>query len=208
MTRPPILWISLLASVTLWNAEASECRITPHNTTFKVTETKEYCTESLDTYGCNAGRISMMIQGSSECRNNQDVNATCSIALWIKTKRHPKGIGETLHMATMHSFIDGTAEAAKEYVSWSRLVDPVRDLEVLSVKCSVGSSEKRDDSDDTPDTVTPTIDDTGDAQESESAARRTHELEMLKEQNRAKELEIEALKLKIKLKELESEATR
>jgi hypothetical protein len=191
MTRSRILWLSLFAAAALWSAE---CQVTPYNTTFKATDIKEYCTESLDTFGCNAGRISMTLQGNSECRENQEINAACSIALWMKTRRHPRGIGETLHTNTAVTFTDGMAEAAKEYVSWSRLVDPVSDLQVLSVNCSVEPSKETAHSED--------------AAEEDDAALHRYELEMLKEQNRAKELEIEALKLKIKLKALESEATR
>lgn len=199
MNRPKLLLFVLCLSLPLM---AETCQPDCRNTSINIDSKKFYCTESLTTKGCNVGKVELLLDIDTQCREAEKIDITCSTDLQMKTRESGEKFLQTLIDTKPFTLEDGK-NRSKFFMSWSRLNDAARDIEVKHAVCYIAG--KKPPAPDTRTKVAPPPSKQPRMQPASnvSSSQETYELELLKEQNRAKELEIKKLELQIKLKELE-----
>jgi hypothetical protein len=235
MIRSKLYWLPVVAGSIFYSLQAAPCTPDASNSVVTAKSKKFYCTESLDTSGCNAGRNSVKFEIESNCKRNVSVDLQCTVDYWLKTRKFTKGTKSSVTVTKRVQLENGEAEG-KVYMELSSLTDPMMKVKITNATCQIVGNE-------IPAVTTPTVEPaaapvkaaapkptapaqpaapsilpqpevkelfiTPAPQKPEPAAQpveksgKAMDLEILKEQNRAKELEIEALKLQIKLKEME-----
>jgi hypothetical protein len=214
--KPSGVLLPLLA-LGMLSAEAAPCRPDNTNTTVTVKSKKFYCSESLDSLGCNIGKVVLKVDVQSSCRNSRSVDLRCDADLEISThgvEKLPDSVS-----ARERIELDRGRASKKIIIPWRELGRGALEVDVVAAECRVaerapavtepeeGPQAVREQ---TPETAEPAAAAEPQAQPEKEVQPATPEpsgkageLELLKEQNRARELEIRALELKIKLKEME-----
>jgi hypothetical protein len=210
------------------SAEAAPCRPDNTNTTVTVKSKKFYCTESLDSLGCNIGKVVLKVDVESSCRSSRSVDLLCDADLKLTTRsvgKVPDSVSGRQRIGLDH----GRA-SEKIVMTWRELGQGPLEVDVAAAECRIDDgnvhqapeAEMKEAAEVTPETVPeaagkqviepaaqpasrPTAA-PAPSQQQKLHPEMTHEayqLQLLREQNRARELEIRALELKLRLKEME-----
>lgn len=199
-------------------AQAQECPVD-----LNVESAKFRCSESLDSSGCNAGRVTLRVRAASACKDLEAVEVTCESRLQIRSRGNAEGTTRLLSQTEILALEDGHADA-KIFMTLNSLIDPMYDIKIVESSCRTASAPRAENVSEPekapmPEPLMQSVPKAPQAPVREivivpepkpepvveAAPKSAHdeELELLREQNRAKELEIKALELKIKLKEME-----
>ena len=234
MRHTHLLLLPIIAGGIFGTAQA--CQPDNTNTTVSIKSNKIYCTESLDSSGCNAQRNVLKIDVSSSCRQAETVEITCMADYTLRTRKYPEGKELQLSSTESVALEEGHGDA-KFYLTINSLTDPILNTDVVSLDCRVAGTEPapvplRSETPAVapvepmapvapmqpaepvaaPASILPKPETREIIIQSAPAAApkaaevksdKALDLEILKEQNRARELDIKALELKIKLKEME-----
>lgn len=233
--KPSGVLLPLLALGTLvLSAEAAPCRPDNTNTTVTVKSKKFYCTESLDSLGCNIGKVVLKVDVESSCRSSRSVDLLCDADLEL-TMRSVGKVPDSVSGRQRIGLDHGRA-SEKIVMTWRELGQGPLEVDVAAAECRIddGSvlpapeAEMKEEGQTTPEAVPEAarkpvskpaeeraelpeqpagkaLPEPGTAQHSvpSETSGKAYELELLREQNRARELEIRALELKLRLKEME-----
>ena len=228
-----LLLLPLLAGTLSFSAEAADCRPDNTNTTITAKSKKFYCTESLDSSGCNAGRTSVSLTIDSSCKAEATIDVICTALFDMKTRKFAEGTQRTVSATERYTLKNGHAEE-KLYMTLNSLVDPIFKINVAEVSCEIVETAMpamnphpalkpepmpaampkpapapapAPSAAPEPQTkeivITPAPKPDTAAEDAREREKKLLELEIIKEQNRARELDIKAMELKIKLKEME-----
>lgn len=237
MHHSKLLLLPLLAGSLCFSVQAKSCQPDNTNTSITVKSKKFYCTESLDSSGCNAGRSSVRVVIDSSCKEPSEIDLTCTAHYDLKTRKYMDGTQRSVTVTERFELEDGYAKE-KVYFTLNSLTDPILKAKISDVSCRIedgtGYEAPAAASEETqmpqaevkhakpvhtqiapvepapaylpqPETkelvITPAPKPA--PQPSAVQSDKQLDLEILKEQNRARELDIKALELKIKLKEME-----
>jgi hypothetical protein len=223
--KPSGVLLPLLALGTLvLSAEAAPCRPDHTNTTVTVTSKKFYCTESLDSMGCNIGKVILKVDVESSCRSSRSIDLLCDADLELTTHGVDK-LPDTVSGRQSIGLDHGRASKTI-IIPWRELGRGPLEIDVAAAECRIAGAPEMEMEEET-ETAPPAVPETPQQEVDEPEAqpgprpaaaptprherqemhpemtREAYELQMLKEQNRARELEIRALELKLKLKEME-----
>ncbi len=235
MHRNKLLLLPLLAGGMFLISQAQECRPDNANTAVTAKSKKFYCTESLDSSGCNAGRSALKLEIDSSCTTAKSIEVICSARFKMKTRKYTEGTEKVVTVAETVELENGKAEE-KVYMTLNSLTDPMMNVKITETLCRVNAADVRSapapllppevpevapvEAVEAPaelQSILPQPEEKGlvitpqpapqvqmaQPQPSDAQNGKHLDLEILKEQNRARELEIRALELKIKLKEME-----
>ena len=226
-----LLLLPLLAGTLSFSAEAADCRPDNTNTTITAKSKKFYCTESLDSSGCNAGRTSVSLTIDSSCKAEATIDVICTALFDMKTRKFAEGTQRTVSATERYTLKNGHAEE-KLYMTLNSLVDPIFKINVAEVSCEIVETAMpamnphpalkpepmpaampkpapapAPSAAPEPQTkeivITPAPKPDTAAEDAREREKKLLELEIIKEQNRARELDIKAMELKIRLKEME-----
>lgn len=226
MKRSAALLPLLTLGTLMLSAEAASCRPDNSNTTVTIKSKKFYCSESLDSRGCNIGHVLLKLDVESSCRSSRSVDLLCSADLEITTHSVEK-LPERLTTRKRIDLDHGRA-SEKLLLPWRELGNAALEIGIIGAECRVDDgtvppapeAEREEEAETAPAALPEPADEEVSGPKTQPAprpaetprqemhpemTREAYELQLLKEQNRAKELEIKTLELRIKLKEMEQE---
>ncbi|MDX1295149.1 MAG: hypothetical protein R3302_02710 [Sulfurimonadaceae bacterium] len=149
MNRSKLRWLPLMAGSLFLTLNASSCTPDASNSTVTAKSKKFYCTESLDSSGCNAGRNSVKFEIESSCKQNVYVDLECTSDYWLKTRKYTDGKKSSATVRERVLLENGEAEG-KVYMSLSNLTDPMMKIKITNTSCQIVSA-------DTPVVTTPAV---------------------------------------------------
>lgn len=233
MRHTHLLLLPVIAGGIFATSQAQSCVPDNTNTTISVKSKKIRCSESLDSSGCNVQRNTVKIEVESSCKAEESVDVTCTAAYNLITGKFPEGTerkvtttervelengeGDAKLYFTINSLTDPIrkssvtgvecrvagseplmpeipAAAPVEPMAPVKPMEPMKPAQPAAAPSLLPQPETRE-------IVIQSAPQAPKAAEAKSD--KALDLEILKEQNRARELDIKALELKIKLKEME-----